>query len=198
MSQNLQPPYLNLAEIIRMVHPMSDAGLSMLQAEVNEIHIHKGDIFVKEGEVSNDIFLARNGIFRNFAMGDDGEEDTRWFAYAGDPMASMFSLAQNLPAIASIEALTDADLYVIHKSVLYKLIQSSHEWAEWVSYFFIDGLYVLERRYTFLGRGDALSRYENFMKMRPKWMYTQIPLKYIASYLNITPQTLSNIRRKVK
>jgi hypothetical protein len=86
----------------------------------------------------------------------------------------------------------------VKSEILFTLIKSSHEWAEWVSYLLIDGLYVFERRYTFLGRGDALTRYTNFMKMRPKWMVNCIPLKYIASYLGITPQTLSNIRRKIR
>lgn len=198
MSTDLVPPKYTLAEIIRLVHPMSDEAIAMLASQVTERHAKKGEVIVKEGEVCNEIFLIRNGVFRNFADDGDGGQDTRWFAYSGDPVASMFSLAQNLPAIASIEALTSAEMYVMNKEVLYTLIHQSQEWAEWVSYFFIDGLYVLERRYTFLGRGDALSRYNNFLRMRPKWMVNLIPLKYIASYLNITPQTLSNLRRRVK
>jgi CRP-like cAMP-binding protein len=198
MNTELVAPKYTLDEIVRLVHPMSDEAIALLAARVSERHVKKGEIIVREGSVCNEIFLIRSGVFRNFADDGDGGEDTRWFAYSGDPVASMFSLAQNLPAIASIEALTSADLYVVNKSVLYSLIHQSHEWAEWVSYFFIDGLYVLERRYTFLGRGDAMSRYTNFLRMRPKWMVNLIPLKYIASYLNITPQTLSNIRRRVK
>jgi CRP-like cAMP-binding protein len=198
MDTNLVPPKYTLEENVRLVHPMSDEAIALLGAQVTERHVKKGEIIVQEGCICNEIFLIRNGVFRNFADNGDGGQDTRWFAYSGDPVASMFSLAQNLPAIASIEALTSADLYVVNKDVLYSLIHQSQEWAEWVSYFFIDGLYVLERRYTFLGRGDALTRYNNFLKMRPKWMVNLIPLKYIASYLNITPQTLSNLRRRIK
>lgn len=192
------PPLMNLSEIIRAVHPMSDAGIALLEEQVESVHFKKSDILIREGKVCDKIFLIRSGILRNFANDENGGEDTRWFAYAGDPIASMFSLSEKLPAIASVETLTDCDAYAVKSEILFTLIKSSHEWAEWVSYLLIDGLYVFERRYTFLGRGDALTRYTNFMKMRPKWMVNCIPLKYIASYLGITPQTLSNIRRKIR
>lgn len=192
------PPLMNLSEIVRAVHSMSDAGIALLEKQVESVHFRKGEILIREGKVCDKIFLIRSGVLRNFANDEDGGEDTRWFAYAGDPIASMFSLSEKLPAIASVEALTDCDAYVVESEFLFTIIKSSHEWAEWISYLLIDGLYVLERRYTFLGRGDALTRYTNFMKMRPSWMVNCIPLKYIASYLGITPQTLSHIRRKIR
>lgn len=188
---------MNLSEIIRGISPMSDEGIEMLAKETVAIHISKGELIVEEGQVCNKVYFIRSGLFRNFAC-NDGEEDTRWFALEGDLIASMYSLAMGQNAIASVVAMTDAEAYVISSDVVYRLISESHEWAEWVSRFFIDGLYVLERRYALWGRGNAEERYRNFMKMRrPIGLVHKIPLKYIASYLGITPQTLSRVRRKL-
>jgi CRP-like cAMP-binding protein len=195
MRQPKEPPVLSLEEIFRMASPISDDALELLRDKVSTITFKKGDLLIEEGKLNEDMYLIRSGIYRNFAM-DDGEEDTRWFAYAGDVVASMFCVVQHLPAIASVDALTDGEAYILPGSVVQELIEKSHEWAKWISQYLFDGLYVFERRYTFLGRGDAYTRYNNFLKMRPEWMVNQIPLKYIASYLNITPQTLSVIRRR--
>lgn len=195
MRQPKEPPLLTLDEIFRMAFPISDDALELIRDKVSTITFKKGDLLIEEGKLNDTIYFLRSGIYRNFAM-DDGEEDTRWFAYAGDIVASMFSVVQHQPAIASVDALTDGEAYTLSGSVVQHLIDSSHEWAKWISQYVLDGLYVFERRYTFLGRGDAFTRYNNFLKMRPDWMVNQIPLKYIASYLNITPQTLSVIRRR--
>ncbi len=74
---------------------------------------------------------------------------------------------------------------------------TNDEWARWTAIHLLDGLFVLERRNTFLRHGDALRRYCNFVRMRTANTSNKIPLKYIASYLNMTPPTLSRIRSKV-
>ncbi len=110
---------------------------------------------------------------------------------------SMFSFSRDLPAVSSIEALTDAKVYVLSFEDARRLIMTNDEWARWTAIHLLDGLFVLERRNTFLRHGDALRRYCNFVRMRTANTSNKIPLKYIASYLNMTPPTLSRIRSKV-
>lgn len=109
----------------------------------------------------------------------------------------MCSFAVGEAAIASVDALTDVEMYVMSIEEAKALMERSHEWAFWAAHYLIDGLYVLERRYTFLGQGDAMTRYSNLQRMRSYEILNNIPLQYIASYLGITPQTLSRVRRKL-
>lgn len=175
---------------------MSDEGLKQLDLLLEPRKVAAGTHLVQQGEISHETFFIQEGVCRNYNL-IDGKEKTRWFALDGDIVASMFSFAHNEPAVASIEALTAMDLLVADTQDIRKLIRSSHEWSLWTSEYLIDGLYVLERRYTFLGHGDAYTRYENLQRMRSFELLNQIPLQYLASYLNITPQTLSRVRRQL-
>lgn len=175
---------------------MSDEGLSKLEALLTPVSVRPGTLIIEEGVVSRHLYFIRTGCLRNFAL-DDGREQTRWFATDGDLVASMHSFVSGEPAIASVEALTEVEMYQASISDVKALTEESHEWALWACRYLCDGLYVLERRYTFLGHGDALTRYANLQRMRTFEILNQIPLQYIASYLGITPQTLSRVRRKL-
>lgn len=185
---------MELREIFEEVRPISDEAYNQIKQLVSLRKVKAREYVIEEGKVAREIYFVRSGIFRNFAL-DDGKEHTRWFAQEGDIIASMFSFVMNQRAIATVEALTDGELYVASASDMRNLLDSSFEWSKWISQYLIEGLYAYERRYTFLGTGDALTRYSNLLKMRPGTMLEKVPLQYIASYLNITPQTLSKIRR---
>ncbi len=175
---------------------MSDEGLSLLEPLLTPVSIRPGTMIIEEGAVSRHLYFIKSGCLRNFAL-DDGREQTRWFAVDGDLVASMHSFVTGEPAIASVEALTDVEMYQARINDIKALTEKSHEWALWACRYLCDGLYVLERRYTFLGHGDALTRYANLQRMRTFAILNRIPLQYIASYLGITPQTLSRVRRKL-
>ena len=58
-------------------------------------------------------------------------------------------------------------------------------------------LYMLEKRTTLTSIGDAYTRYQQYISVRGKNIIAQIPLKYIAQYLNISQETLSRIRNRM-
>lgn len=185
---------MELREIFDIVRPISDEAYEQIENLTTLRKVKAHEYIIEEGKLSREIFFVKSGIFRNFALNDD-KEHTRWFAEEGDIICSMFSFVMKQRAIATVEALTDAELYVASSQDMRELIENSFEWSKWISRYLIEGLYAYERRYTFLGTGDALTRYENLLRMRQRSMLDKIPLQHIASYLNITPQTLSKIRR---
>lgn len=187
---------MEIEEIIRDIYPMSDEGISLLRPLLHEQRIYANTLMIRQGHLSREVFFVKSGVARNFTL-CDGKEHTRWFAMDGDLLASMFSLSRGLPAVASVEALTDMEVYTADIDKVKELIVKSPEWALWTSQYLIDGLYIIERRYTFLGQGDAYARYINLQKMRSAKMLNFIPLQDIASYLGITPQTLSRVRRRI-
>ena len=159
-------------------------------------------LLVRPGEVSRDLFIVLKGVARNYSL-YDGKETTRWFAQEGDVMAEMFSFVHGYPAACAIESVTEMDLLVADKDDIHNLIKTNPEWSLWASQYLIDGLYWIELRFVHLGQGDAHTRYRNLLqykKFEPNeanGTLNQIPLQHIASYLNITPQTLSRLRRKI-
>lgn len=187
---------MELEQIIREVAPVSDEGIEALKSILRPMTVKAGTLLIEEGKIARELYLIQSGYLRNFAL-DDGKEHTRWFATEGDVVASMFSYAHGLPAMASVEALTPVNMYVARHSDIKQLISESAEWAHWVAVYLIEGLYILERRYTYLGQGDAMAKYRSLQRMRSFDMLNKIPLQYVASYLGVTPQTLSRVRRKL-
>lgn len=186
---------MELADIIRNIYPVSDQGIEKVKACTQILHLKKGETFIKEGVKNDYLYFIREGLLRSFSY-DDDREDILWFAVAGDAVASMHSLFKGLPAISSVQTLMATDLYQVSKADAEALFSGSHELANWGRMLAYEELYALERRYKYVGVGDAYTRYKSFMQMRSKEMVRQIPLKYIASYLGITPQTLSKMRLK--
>lgn len=187
---------MDIKELIDTIRPVSDEALEMFLPKLTPRSVRAKELIIEQGKTSRSIYFICSGVFRNFTL-NDGEEHTRWFALDGDIVASMFSFANGQPAIASVQALTDAEVCVMSIADAKELMDSSPEWSRWANRFFADGLYMLERRYLYIGVGDAMTRYKNLQSMRSFEMLQKVPLQYIASYLNMRPQTLSNIRKQL-
>jgi CRP-like cAMP-binding protein len=185
----------NLKEIICNISPMSDATANAIASCAVVKSLKKRELLIKEGTVNSDFFFVRKGMLRAFHV-HDGKEDTIWFAFPGNACCEMHCMHKMMPAIFGVEALTDTEVYCISRDSLLKLCQQSHEMSEWMRKLSFFQLYLLERRYSFIGSGDSYHRFKAFMRMIPMEMIQQIPLKIISSYLGITPQTLSNMRQR--
>lgn len=183
------------SKIVRSVCPVSDEVITDFYHHVSRVELSKGQMLIREGKFNSDLYLIEKGILRAFHYWDD-KEDTLWFATPGDAVASMHSFYKGETAIANIEALTDCRLFRISHSDLNELFGRYHELANWGRLLAEEELYCLERRYRYIGSGDAYTRYCSFMQMRPVEVIREIPLKYIASYLGIAPQTLSKLRMR--
>lgn len=184
-----------LADIIRMVYPISDADIELLKPIVSLKELSKNELLFVEGVNNNNFYVVKTGLMRFYHV-DDGKDYTICFAGKGGAVASLHSYLFNKPSMCNIEAVTEASLYEFPKDKLEALVTKSIHLSNWVRLMAFEELYTLERRFTYVGTGDAYSRYIAFMQMRPQNEIQEIPLKYIASYLRITPQTLSKMRKK--
>ena len=193
---------MELEKIISDISPMSDEGMEQLRRLLTPRKVPARTLLVRPGEVSRELFIVLKGIARNYSL-YDGKETTRWFGQEGDVMAEMFSFVHGKPAACAIESVTEMELLVADKDNIHRLIKTNPEWSLWTSQYLIDGLYWIERRFVYLGQGDAYTRYQNLLQYKSfepyeaNEMLNQIPLQQIASYLGITPQTLSRLRRKI-
>lgn len=186
---------MELADALRYNYPVSDETVNKLLEVTEVITVKKKEAIVEQGKRTNHLFVVKEGLFR-VAYECDGKEDTICFGLDGDPFTSMHSLHKNEPAQFSCIALIDSVVYKISFSDMYRIMNENHDLVFWMSNLLIEQLYAFERRYIFLSNFDAPTRYEQFIKMRPD-IFCRIPMKYLAQYLKMQPETISRIRAKI-
>lgn len=188
---------MDLEQIVFNTYKVSQEAYEAALKYIEPFSCKKGELLMRQGEMCNYVFIISEGVFRNFAINDEGEDHTRWFAEDGDLFTSMLSFSSSEKSIASVEALCDSFGWKISIENARHLLDNNREWSVWANHLFADGLAVMEKRYSFLGTGNAYARFCNLYKWRRSEVLRHIPLQHIASYLGVTPQSISRFRRKL-
>ena len=143
----------------------------------------KGECVVRQGERNSDFYVVSRGIWLGHYL-DDGADVSVWFAGEGEVSK------------ISIEAMCDAELYGISKADLEAFFARSAGAANFGRRLFEEQFLALENWMLSGGAPRAEERYRTLMEESPE-LLQYVPLKHIASYLWITPQSLSRIRAKL-
>ena len=167
------------------------ASLQLL-AKMEKLHFRKGDFLVQEGERNSNFYIISKGIWRVHYL-NDGVDVSVWFASEGEAIFSSWGYIENTPSLVSIEAMCDSELYGISKAKLESFYASSAELANFGRRLFEQQFLGLENWIISGGSPRAKERYLTLLEENPE-LLQYVPLKHIASYLWITPQSLSRIR----
>ncbi len=187
---------MDIKEIISKTYDVGEAAYNVAMKYLERFECRKGDLLFRQGEVCEYVYVIEEGVFRNYAVNDDGYDHTRWFAEDGDLFTSMLSFAKEEKSIASVEALCDSKGWKIRREDAWMLIRDYKECSLWSNHLYADGLAVMERCYSYFGTGNAYDRFCNLYKWRRQDVLQHIPLQHIASYLGVTSQSISRFRRK--
>lgn len=189
-----------LQALIKAIHrflPMNDEDWQLLVPHLEVVTLKKHHRLVQEGKRSNTIGFLLEGSMRHFYT-RDGEERTTFFYFESHFVASYISCITGKPSLLSIEALTDCRLLVFPYSVLKKLYEESHAWERFGRLMAEYLAMGLEERMVGLLMLSPEERYEALLKSDKKKIIERIPQHFIASYLGITPVSLSRIRGRIK
>ena len=187
---------MELEEIMREPWLPSEESIVLMKSIGEEVVYQRGAKLVEQGKRSNHFFIIKEGVCRSFYV-DENYEDTNLFAKEGDIIGSICGYFRNEPAKFSIEALTTMKIIMIPFEKLKEALAVNVELSKWICDLLFGQLDALERRYYYRsGRNDAYSRFVSMVEKWPHGQLNDVPLKYIAQYLQIAPQTLSRIRRK--
>ena len=144
--------------------------------------------------VDDNIYVVKKGVIRRaYTAGD--RVVTKSFATAGSVILSWNSYLMEKPSFAIFEACCDSVVMRVSKARFDELRSTSHEFAQWVLSVVQSTLYLDEFKSTVLS-GGVKERYISLIKNRPEVMH-DVPLGFIASYLGITQQHLSRIRKEI-
>lgn len=176
---------------------LSDSEWAMLEPQLSELVLNKGEYYIREGKMEKNIAFVIEGNLRQFYT-SDGQEKTTYFYFENHLMSSYFSCLTGKPSQVSIEALTDCRLLVFRYETIKSLYNQSQTWerfgrllAEYIAM-------GLEERMVGLLTLSPEERYHALLQSNKQKILERIPQHYIANYLGITPVSLSRIRNRVR
>ena len=187
---------MNLSQSLRAIYHIEDSTIERLTQVLERTKYPKGCRIIEQGKYSEYLYIVISGVVRCFHE-DGNNEATLLFGVEGNLFVSLASIVYGQPSQTSYEAITDTELYRISFDAFWQLCDECPDLMRWQSHYQLYQLYTLEKRSTLTSIGDAYTRYQQYIKMRGKNTISQIPLKYISQYLNISQETLSRIRNRI-
>lgn len=162
----------------------------------DEVSVKKNTYLIKEGEIESYSYFIYEGMFKCSTINHHGEEQTFWFCKEGTFSMSNISFSLQKKTNFSVQAMVDSVVYRISKENVRLLYND------------IPTLEVIFGQLTAMLLNRLLQRNIDLIKYSPEEYYLKmieeygssinyIPLKDIASYLGITPQGLSRIRKRI-
>ena len=162
-------------------------------SEIREIELSRGDFLIRQGQVERHTYFILSGAVA-VKLFKANESHTIRFGYTGSFLNSIPSFFDDSPSHFDIVALKKTRVKAFAKGALFDLIESSHTYKEaYISV--LEGLATqfVEREIDLLASSPA-ERYLDGPERSPQ-LFEEIPLRHIADYLRMTPETLSRLRK---
>ena len=177
-----------LISYLQNYHPIPEDERRLLLDAFEQKTVHEDEYLFRSGHVCRQRFFICDGVLRIMAANEKGIEVTHYFLKTLQFCTILQSFNQGTVAHESIQAACDSIVRVIGKDSLLDLYQK----IPWLQPL-IDKINLRNR---FLGM-DSTERYRIFLAQQPE-IASRVSLADIASYLDITPQSLSRIRRNIR
>jgi len=185
---------MRLKELLHLNYPVGDAAVEAMEEVCRRVVVSRGEAIIEQGKVCDDIVFVTDGLFR-VVFRHNLSEETVCFGISGDPFTSMHSFYRGEPSQYSFEAIEDSECLLLDFDNFRRLQLEHTDILKWTAQLLSEQIYAFERRYVYLGIHDAYTRYATFLQLRSK-IINRIPLKYIAQYIKVKPETLSRIRAR--
>jgi CRP/FNR family transcriptional regulator, anaerobic regulatory protein len=184
-----------LLQLLSDIQPLSKQLHDTLLDNFQEQAITKGTILLHEGNVSNKLWFLAEGLLRSYhTIGN--KEITSRIMFRNHIVISPGSFFTQTPATESIEALAHSTLVCLSFSDLQDIYLKFPEFNYHTRLITEQYFYKQEQRLYMLRKHDAAAKYNFFLEHYADYL-KDIPQKYIASFLNIAPETLSRTRSKL-
>jgi CRP-like cAMP-binding protein len=156
--------------------------------------IKKDEIVLEEGKVCKHLYFVETGLLR-FYINKDGNDVTKFFTEAPYLFTSQASFNSEKPATENIQAIEKCVVWQIGFKQANELFVLK-SWADFARKITQEVQFFTEEILEELQTETAEVRYDKMLKNNPA-LLQRLPLKYLASYFGIAPQSLSRIRKKI-
>ncbi len=184
----------DLKNLIRATVTITEADLVTILDLFTLRYVGKGQLLLKRGQVATQYYFLQSGALRFYY--DEERELTAWIVQPGEFFTEISSLGPAQPTRFNIEAVEDAELYAITKKNMEALYKQIPAWQEFGRRTW-EGMAI--RMIDEIIRFQTMTVEERYLEFLKKPGFMQlISVKQLASYLGITPNALSRIRKKLR
>ena len=179
-------------ELTRRYSTMTHDELDVLESVLVPMKFQKGDRILREGEVCTNIYWIVKGLVRQFYY-KNGKELTEHMAVENNIVMCIESLFKEEPTHLQIMALEPTLIYALPRAALEQVAMRSVNIQILYRKILEESLIKSQIHADMLRFETAQDRYAKLVKLQPQ-LVLRAPLVYIASYLQMTPETLSRVR----
>ena len=189
------PDTTTLIALLNHFHPIGEGVQHYLRKHVYPTSFLKGDLILTAGQICEHVYFIKKGAVRGFVK--EGDKDiTTWITAENELVTSIYGLSTRRPALENMQAIEDCEMLTLSYTDIENMYLQYPE-------FNIVTRKLLERYYqdaegrAFIARlTNAENKYTQFLT-RYGHLSNRIPLKYIASFLGMTIETLSRVRKRL-
>ena len=182
-------------ELARKYSTMTHDELDVLESVLVPLKFSKGEMILKEGEICRYIYYIERGLIRQFYF-KNGKQITEHLGEDRTMFMCIESLFREEPTKLQVEALDPTMVYALPKSKLEEVAMHNVNIQILYRKILEESLIISQVHADLVRFETAQNRYKRMCKLSPQ-VILRAPLVYIASYLQMTPETLSRVRSSV-
>jgi len=191
-----QSDYQQFYHFLNAIAPVSESLFANIRPLLKKKCYRKGDAILREGEIETKSKFVLKGVVHQYLFEED-EALTINLTPGGLVFNCIKSYIEGIPSVEIQEAITDVELLFLEKHALEEFAQKNQELSYLLFKIYESILADRENRTLMLQYRNPSKRYQLFYETvkRAQWIVGDTPDKYIASYLNMTPQQYSKEKR---
>ena len=184
--------FTKLEEKIKLSESEKDICRSLFSPK----KLRKRQYILQQDDLCKNLIFVEKGILRSYSVDEKGNEHIIQFAPEGWWISDIYSFLTCDPSVYNIDAIEDSELLLITNSALEQLYERVPKFERYFRLLSQSNMVAMQRRLTSTLSSTAEEKYLRLISAYPN-LVSRVPQHMIASYLGLTPETLSRLRKRI-
>jgi CRP-like cAMP-binding protein len=191
----MEPAKLRFKEHLQHSYALTEREWEVVCGFCDVEPLAKGEYFIRDGRICRKLGFIADGVMRYTRFEESGDETTCYFMIENDFVGDPESFEAQKPSDKNLHAITECTLVTIRHQSFGGLLKELPRFREIMAAIDRVTMMTLLHQRDFLINRDAASRYDWFVKHFSQ-VIMRVPLSHVASFLDITQQSLSRLRKQ--